>query len=131
MIRALIVGTLHTDPKQRTTKNGNPYALARVSVAMGEEGRIFCSVICFDPAAVDRLSQLKSGASVAMAGTLKVGTWEAKDGTIKPSLDMVADEVAATTPRPRKPKIGETARLPGGGFDDLPGCDHLGEVDGE
>ena len=126
MIRALIDGTLHTDPQRRTTTTGNAYALARVSVPMGEEGRIFCSVICFDTAAVDRLFQLKSGAFVAMAGTLKVGTWQAKDGTIKPSLDMVADEVAATTPRPRKPRAVEPARQHGGGFGDPPGCDDLG-----
>lgn len=98
---------------------------------MGEEGRIFCSVISFDDVAVDRLLQLRRGASVAMAGTLKVGTWEAKDKSIRPSLDLVADEVAATTPRPRKLKLGESARLPGGGFDDLPGCDELGGIDGE
>lgn len=126
MIRALIVGTLHTDPQQRTTKTGNAYALARVNVPMGEDGRIFCSVICFDTVAVNRLFHLKSGASVAMAGTLKVGTWEAKDGAIKPCMDMVADEVAATTPRPKKPRAVEPARQHSGAFDDLPGCDDLG-----
>lgn len=108
MIRALISGELVADPQQRKSKNGNPYALARVSVPQGDEGRIFCSVIAFDDAAVARLLQLKAGAAVSLAGTLKVGTWKAKDGTTRPSLDMQADEVASTTPRPRKAK--EAAR---------------------
>jgi single-stranded DNA-binding protein len=75
-----------------------------VSVPQGEEGRIFCSVIAFEEAAVARLLQLKAGAAVSLAGALKVGTWQAKDGTTRPQLDLVADEVASTTPRPRKPR---------------------------
>lgn len=104
MIRALITGDLFADPQERTSKNGNPYALARVSVPMGDEGRVSCSLIAFEHQAVARLLQLRAGASVAAAGTLKVGTWQAKDGTVKPSLDLVADEVCSSAPRPKKPK---------------------------
>ncbi len=129
MIRALIAGELYSAPQERTSRNGNTFATARVSVPMGEEGRLFCSVIAFDSAAVARLLQLKPGASVAMAGTMKVGVWTANDGTAKPSLDMVADEVAATTPRPKKPKsITGEAPTRGGEFADLPGAGDLGEV---
>ena len=126
MIRALIAGSLFADPQQRTSKTGKPFAIARLSVPQGEEGRIFCSVIAFDDSAVKRLLQLKAGASVAVAGVLKVGTWTAKDGTAKPSLDMVADEIAATTPRPKKPNDESPSYSRGNGFDDLPGCDDLG-----
>lgn len=126
MIRALIAGSLFADPRQRTSKTGKPFAIARLSVPQGEEGRIYCSVIAFDDSAVKRLLQLKAGASVAIAGVLKVGTWTAKDGKVKPSLDMVADEVAATTPRPKKPKEDSPGYSRGNDFDDLPGCDDLG-----
>ena len=126
MIRALIAGSLFADPQQRTSKTGKPFAIARLSVPQGEEGRIFCSVIAFDDSAVKRILQLKAGASVAVAGVLKVGTWTAKDGTAKPSLDMVADEIAATTPRPKKPNDESPSYSRGNGFDDLPGCDDLG-----
>lgn len=129
MIRALISGELVADPQQRTSKNGNPYALARVSVPQGDEGRVFCSVIAFDDAAVARLLQLKAGAAVSLAGTLKVGTYQAKGGTTRPSLDLQADEVASTTPRPRKakeaPREGPAAAHPDP-FGDLPGA---GDVD--
>ena len=126
MIRALIAGSLFADPQQRTSKTGKPFAIARLSVPQGEESRIFCSVIAFDDSAVKRLLQLKAGASVAIAGTLKVGTWTAKDGAIKPSLDMVADEVAATTPRPKKVKEDSPGYSRVSDFDDMPGCDDLG-----
>jgi single-stranded DNA-binding protein len=126
MIRALIAGNLFADPLQRTSKTGKPFAIARVSVPQGEEGRIFCSVIAFDDSAVKRLLQIKAGASVAIAGMLKVGTWTAKDGTVMPSLDMVADEIAATTPRPKKAKEDSPGYSRGNDFDDLLGCDDLG-----
>ncbi|THF64249.1 single-stranded DNA-binding protein [Pseudothauera rhizosphaerae] len=129
MIRALVTGELWADPQQRTSKNGNPYALARLSVPMGEDGRVSCSVIAFQDDAVARLLQLKAGASVAVAGTLKVGIFTGNDGTARPSLDMVADEVASTTPRPRKPKAPRAAQDGGqaGGdpFGDLPGAGDL------
>ena len=125
MIRALITGELVATPQERTTKAGKPFALARVAVPQGEGGRVFCSVICFEEAAVARLLQLKPGATVSLAGTLKVGTWQAKDGTTRAQLDMEANEVASTTPRPRK-----RAERPGSGpagrpFDDMPGAGDL------
>lgn len=125
MIRALITGELVAAPQERTTKAGKPFALARVTVPQGEDGRVFCSVICFEEAAVARLLQLKAGASASLAGTLKVGTWQAKDGTARPSLDLVADEVASTTPRPRKPKAQAGGASTGDPFGDMPGAGDL------
>ena len=126
MIRALVTGELVANPQERTGKTGKAFALARVSAPQGEEGRVFCSVIAFNDDAVARLLQLKAGASVALAGTLKVSTWQAKDGTTRPQLDLVADEVASTTPRPRKPKAQAGSASAGDPFNDLPGA---GDVD--
>jgi single-stranded DNA-binding protein len=126
MIRALITGELVANPQERTGKTGKAFALARVSVPQGDEGRIFCSVIAFQGEAVARLLQLKAGASVSLAGALKVSTWQAKDGTTRPQLDLVADEAASTTPRPRKPKAQAGGASAGDPFGDLPGA---GDVD--
>ncbi|MCK2097570.1 single-stranded DNA-binding protein [Thauera aromatica] len=115
MIRALVTGELRADPQQRTAKNGNPYALARLSVPMGDEGRVHCSLIAFEAEAVARLLQLRAGASVAAAGTLKAAIFTGNDGTARPSLDMVADEIASTTPRPKKPKPAPAHRGHQGG----------------
>ena len=126
MIRALITGELVATPLVRTGKTGKPFALARVAVPQGDEGRVYCSVIAFNDDAVTRLLQLKAGASVALAGTLKVSTWTARDGTTRPQLDLVADEAASTTPRPRKPKAQAGGASAGDPFGDLPGA---GDVD--
>lgn len=126
MIRALISGELIANPQERTGKTGKAFALARVSVPQGDDGRVFCSVICFNDDAVARLLQLKAGASVSLAGALKVGTWRAKDGTTRPQLDLVADEVASTTPRPRKRTERSENQSAGHAFDDLPGA---GDID--
>ena len=83
-------------------------------------------MIAFEESAVARLLQLKAGAAVSLAGTLKVSTWQAKDGTTRPALDLVADEVASTTPRPRKPKAQAGCAPAGDPFGDLPGA---GDVD--
>jgi len=128
MIRALVTGELRADPQQRTAKNGNSYALARLSVPMGDEGRVSCSLIAFEAEAVARLLQLRAGASVAAAGTLKVGIFTGNDGTARPALDLVADEIASTTPRPKKPKPAPAHRAHQGGgdpFGDLPGADDI------
>ena len=115
MIRALIVGELRADPQQRTGKNGKPYALARLSVPMGDQGRVSCSLIVFEAEAVTRLLQLRAGASVAAAGTLKVGVYEGNDGATRASLDLMADEIAATTPRPKRPRPAPAHRAHQGG----------------
>lgn len=60
MIRALVVGELRADPQQRMGKNGKPFALARLSVPMGDQGRVSCSLIVFEAEAVTRLLQLLS-----------------------------------------------------------------------
>ena len=117
MIRALIVGELRADPQQRMGKNGKPYVLARLSVPMGDQGRVSCSLIVFEAEAVARLLQLRAGASVAAAGTLKVGVYEGNDGATRASLDMVADEIASTTPRPKKPRPAPAHRGHQGGGD--------------
>lgn len=115
MIRALVAGELRADPQQRVGKNGKPYALARLSVPMGDQGRVTCSVIAFEAEAVTRLLQLRAGALVAAAGTLKVGTFDGTNGATRASLDLTADEIAATTPRPKKPRPAPAHRGHQGG----------------
>lgn len=92
MIDCLISGRLHGQPTQRTSKNGNSFTTAKVRVPTGEDST-FCNVIAFDDGAQAALMALGSGEAVSLAGSLKVGIWQAKDGTHKPSLDMTASQV--------------------------------------
>jgi single-stranded DNA-binding protein len=92
MIDALISGKVMGTPAQRTSKNGNAFTVAKVRVPTGEDS-MFCNVICFAESAQAALLALGDGDAVALAGSLKVGVWQAKDGTHRPSLDMTVTQV--------------------------------------
>lgn len=103
MIDALIAGKLHGAPSQKTSKNGNTFTTAKVRVPSGDDS-IFCNVIAFDQDAQGALLALGTGEAVALAGSLKVGTWTARDGTARPSLDMTASQVLTSYHVTRKRK---------------------------
>ena len=93
MIDALIQGKIHGTPTQRTGKSGKPFALAKMRVPTTEGESVFVSVIAFDDGPVAALLALKEGDSVAVTGSLKVGTWLDKEGNHRPALDVVAQQV--------------------------------------
>ena len=111
MIRALVTGRLLADPQPRTASSGQPFVLARLSVKQ-DDGWVSCSIIAFDPAAA-RLLELKAGAAVSVAGSLAAKVWIADDGTARPTLDLVADEVASAAPCSRRGRRDRSAAADG------------------
>ena len=91
MIDALITGKLHGLPQQRTAKTGRTFTTAKLRVPTGEDST-FCNVIAFNDEAQAALLALGAGEAVALAGELKVSTWTDKNGTARPSLDLVASK---------------------------------------
>ena len=112
MIRALVTGRLLADPQPRTASSGQPFALARLSVKQ-DDGWVSCSTIAFDAAAA-RLLELKAGAAASLAGSLAAKVWIADDGTARPTLDLVADEVASVVPRSRRGRRDRGTAADGG-----------------
>lgn len=55
-----------------------------------------------------------------------VSTWQSREDTTRPQLDLVADEVASTMSRPRRPKAQAGGASSGDPFGDVPGA---GDVD--
>lgn len=92
MIDALIAGRLRGQPTQRTSKNGNSFTTAKLVVPTGDDS-MFCNVICFAEPAQAALLALGDGEAVSLAGSLKVGIWQAQDGTARPSLDLTVSAV--------------------------------------
>lgn len=92
MIDALISGKLHGQPQQRTTKNGKPYATARIRATQGDGETLFVSVAAFDATPCRALLRLNDGDSVAIAGSLAIKIWDSKEGP-RPSADLVAGQV--------------------------------------
>jgi single-stranded DNA-binding protein len=94
-IDALITGRLVGQPQQRTSKNGKPFTTCKARIPTGDDS-LFCNVICFDQATQAALLALDGGEAVSLAGELKVGIWQANDGTTRPSLDMTAHALLTT-----------------------------------
>ena len=93
MIDGLIAGRVHGQPTSRTSKNGKPFAVAKVRAAAGDGEALFVSVIAFDAAPCTALLALRDGDSVALSGTLTPKTWTDREGATRPALDLVAHQV--------------------------------------
>ncbi len=116
-IRALVIGTLHGEPKLCTSKQGRAYATAKMK-ADGKDGAVcWCSVIVFDEEQAERLAGLNSGDSVAVSGSASMSIW--KD---KVWFELKADGVLPLkkSKRKRRPdKEPPPASTRGEPFDDL------------
>ncbi|MBP9940209.1 MAG: single-stranded DNA-binding protein [Comamonas sp.] len=111
MIDGLIAGKLQGKATERTSKNGKPYALAKVRAAGGDGEALFVNVIAFDTGPCAALLALGDGDAVALAGTLTPKAWLDREGQPRAAVDMVASQVlsayhvrrkreAVTTPKP-------------------------------
>jgi single-stranded DNA-binding protein len=94
MIDALIGGTLKGAPSERAASNGNPYVVARVIAADSKGMTHLINVTAFSDTARAALLALDDGDSVCVTGSMQVGTYEARDGEIKPSMSMIASTVS-------------------------------------
>jgi single-stranded DNA-binding protein len=93
MIDALVAGKLLGQPAERTARNGSRYATCKVRASMRGDESVFVNCIAFSTTAVDVLLALSDGDSIALSGELTVKVYTAKDGTPKPSLDLLAHVV--------------------------------------
>ena len=109
-IEALILGKLHQRAEQRTAKTGRAFVTAKVRAAAGEGEALFVNVIAFSESAGAALLALDAGDAVALAGTLKPGVWTDREGTTRPSLDLVAAQVmTAYGLKKKRDAIGQAA----------------------
>lgn len=99
-----VIGNLTADPELRTTTGGKQ--VASFSVASTERVKVngewtdgetsFFRVSVWDQYGVNVARSLTKGARVLVAGRLTIGTYKNAEGAERTSLDLVADEVAAT-----------------------------------
>lgn len=112
MIDALIAGKVYGTPEQRTSKTGKPFTVSKLRATAGDGESLFVNVISFSHSAQAALLALGDGESVALSGELTPKVWTDKEGTARPSLDMVVH--AVLTPyhvtRKRQAVAGATAR---------------------
>jgi single-strand DNA-binding protein len=98
--KVTIVGNLGADPEMRYTPNGDAVADLRVAVNTrardGEEmvDRVnWFNVSTWGQVAENAAQYLKKGSPVLVQGRFYAREYEAKDGSIKTSLDLRADDV--------------------------------------
>ena len=102
MIDALIAGRVCGQPAERTSKNGKPFAVAKVRAAGGDGESLFVNAIAFDEAPCKALLALSDGDSVALSGSLTPKVWTDKEGNTRPALDLVAHQVLTSYHSTRK-----------------------------
>jgi len=111
MIDAIVTGRLHGKPTQKTAKTGKPFATAKLRAPAGDEAA-FVNVIAFDAKVCAGLLALEDGDAVALSGPLTVKAWLSRDGTPKPSIDMVAHALLTAYHVTRKRKAQADALQP-------------------
>lgn len=93
MIDALIGGKLVGAALERTASSGKTFVTCKVRVADGDGENQFVSVVVFDANVKIALLALGDGDSVALSGAMTVGSYEARDGTTRISIKLVASAV--------------------------------------
>ena len=112
MIDALISGRLYAAAVERTSSNGNPFVVAKVTAASGSGDSLFVSVIAFSQSARTALLALEPGDSVALVGELTPKVWTDRHGEPRMQVDLVAHSVLTAYHVARKRKAVRPAEQP-------------------
>lgn len=91
MINIQCLGHLVTDPVERDTSNGGKF-VSFPFATNDKNGTIFLSCRAFGGTAKNIMQYLKKGSHISIVGTIyELGTYKAKDETIKPSCVVSID----------------------------------------
>ena len=93
MIDALIAGRIYGTPEERTSKNGNLFAVAKARIPTADGEAQFVNLIAFRDSARTALLALDDGDSVAIAGELRLTAYVGRDGLPHPGVDLTAHQV--------------------------------------
>ncbi len=105
MNKVFLIGNLTKDPEMRSTQSG--VAVCNFSIAVnrrfknanGQQETDYLNIIAWRQLAELCSKYLAKGRKVAVAGSIQTRTYEAKDGSKRTALDIVADEVEFLTPQ--------------------------------
>ncbi len=139
MQKMTVAGRLGRDAEIKTTQGGTP--VCRFSVAAdrkrgGEKVTTWYDVSLFGKRGEVLCQYLRKGTTVCVVGDLEARTYEAKDGSTRLALGIVADDVSLLGGGQRDEQRDAESRsggsydrpAPSGGFDDAPPDDGLGDI---
>ena len=112
-IACLVSGRLLGKPVERTSKAGRQFATAKLRVAIADGESLFVGVVAFSSHVIQALLALDPDDNMALSGTLKAGAYADKDGTPRPSLDIVASQILTAYAVGKKRKaVGQREAAP-------------------
>ena len=103
--RVVLMGRLVSDPELKTTASGISVTSFRIAVdrgyvKQGEERKAdFIDIVCWRQTAEFVCRYFGKGAMIAVEGQLQTRTYQAKDGTNRYVVEVVADNVSFTGER--------------------------------
>ena len=104
MNKITIIGNLTRDPETRTVSSGSTVCSFTVAVnrkkpQQGQPEADFFRVSAWNKLGDVCQQYLAKGRKAAVVGSVSVSSYEAKDGTMRFSLDVFAEDVEFLTPR--------------------------------
>lgn len=122
MNKIILIGNLTHDPEVRSTQSGNTVCSFTIAVnrkhgANGQKVTDFFRINAWRQLGESCGKFLAKGRKVAVTGELQARTYDAKDGTARLSLDVLAEEVEFLTPK-QGAQEGES-KLDTSGFTDI------------
>lgn len=117
--RVVLMGRLVSDPELKTTETGLSVTSIRLAVERsyvknGEERKAdFFDIVCWRASAEFVCRYFGKGSLIAVEGRLQSRTYQAKDGTNRYVVEVVADNVSFTGER----KLDSNANQPNNGND--------------
>ena len=103
--RVILMGRLVSDPELKTTNSGLSVTSFRIAVdrnyvKSGEERKAdFIDIVCWRSTAEFVCRFFGKGSMIALEGQLQTRTYQAKDGTNRNVVEVVADNVSFTGER--------------------------------
>lgn len=111
--RVILMGRLVADPELKTTESGFSVTSFRIAVERnyvkaGEERKAdFFDIVCWRNSAEFVCKYFSKGSLIALEGKLQSRTYQAKDGTNRYVVEVVADTVSFTGERKDKQNHSE------------------------
>lgn len=93
MIDALLAGKLVGGAVERTTSSIKTFVTCKVRAADSDGEAQFVNVVAFNDGVKAALLALGDGESVSLSGSLTAGIYEARDGTKRVNLKLIASSV--------------------------------------
>lgn len=125
MNKITLIGNLTHDPEIRSTPNGVTVCSFTIAVnrKFAQQGverpTDFFRILAWRQLGESCGRYLAKGRKVAVIGELQARTYEAKDGTVRMSLDVQADEVEFLTPKQQGENTEQQAQTDANGFTDV------------